>query len=182
MNRRCPNCHSENDVNSKIHFCKNCGNLLFPQKFIDLGLSVLWSDSYYQDNYIEGNTFFTYQEALTLSKNNRVNWSLPTEDQCKELKKNCKWELLQINNKFYYNVKGRNGNSIILPLAGYIEANRIRPTEMNTSGYFWCYSFGDQESIFKFERGFLGGKGIYYFSTAWIKNLPLACIRPIQKK
>lgn len=191
MNRRCPNCHSENDVNSKIHFCRNCGNLLFPIEFVDLGLSVLWSDSYYKESMGGYGRLFTYSEALALCSYNQFRWTLPSETHCEELKKRCKWKLIENNGNYYYNVIGPNGNSIMLSLLGWFPNIPSHPSgkiiEKNTSGVFWCHSFPNKnvgtEYIFRCKRDFLGGKHVegYVNNSNWINYCIEACVRPIKK-
>lgn len=73
--------------------------------YIDLGLpsGTLWADA-----NEEG--FYTFDEAVEIYGD-----SLPTKEQFEELQTHCKWEW----NGCGYEVTGPNGNTIVLPAAGY---------------------------------------------------------------
>lgn len=47
------------------------------------------------------------------------NWRMPTEAECVELLKKCKWKRTNKNGHGGYLVTGPNGNSIFLPAAGF---------------------------------------------------------------
>ena len=47
------------------------------------------------------------------------DWCMPTQAQFQELKDKCTWTWTTKNGKKGYEVKGKNGNSIFLPAAGY---------------------------------------------------------------
>ena len=74
--------------------------------FVDLGLpsGTLWK------NKNEEGGFYTYEQAL-----NKYGNRLPTNEQFEELKKKCSWSWTGSG----YKVTGPNGNSIVLPAAGY---------------------------------------------------------------
>ena len=80
------------------------------QGLVDLGLSsgILWK------NKNEDGGFYTYEQAL-----NKFGNKLPTKEQFAELKNECQWSWLGNG----YRVTGPNGNSIVLPAAGYHGCN-----------------------------------------------------------
>lgn len=90
--------------------------------YIDLGLpsGTLWCD-------INEDGYYTFDEAVE-----KYGDSLPTKEQFEELKDQCKWEW----NGSGYNVTGHNGNSIILPAAGF---RNYYGNEhgVGGSGYYW---------------------------------------------
>lgn len=76
------------------------------QGFVDLGLpsGALWKDKN------EEGGFYTYEQAV-----NKFGNRLPTKEQLEELKNSCRWTWTGSG----YRVTGPNGNSIVLPAAGY---------------------------------------------------------------
>lgn len=77
-----------------------------PAGYVDLGLpsGTLWKAENEDCGWI------TYDQAMKFYGN-----SLPTKEQFKELKNNCLWTWTGNG----YEVKGKNGESIVLPAAGY---------------------------------------------------------------
>ena len=76
------------------------------QGWVDLGLpsGTLWKDKN------EAGGFFTYYQAIAKFGN-----SLPTKEQCEELKNYCQWTWYGNG----YRVTGPSGESIIMPADGY---------------------------------------------------------------
>ena len=69
-------------------------------------------------------------------------WRMPTYSEAKELCENCQWKLRTYGEIKRYEVIGPNGNSIIIPLAGFYGddlSNRFYagPYQTNTMAYFW---------------------------------------------
>ena len=81
-------------------------------EYVDLGLTsgTKWKASNEVNEADAEYDFFTYDEAM-----DRFGTSLPTKEQCDELKAECQWSWTGNG----YNVTGPNGNSISLPAAGY---------------------------------------------------------------
>lgn len=50
-------------------------------------------------------------------------WRMPTYDECYELVTQCEAEMLQMYGAWGYRFTGPNGNSIFIPLAGYLETD-----------------------------------------------------------
>jgi hypothetical protein len=75
-------------------------------------------------------------------------WRIPTKKEIEELCDWCDWELVLIQNKRCYKITGLNGNSIILPLAGYYHENGMYYNHKS------MYFSGDQRSK----------KGVYYIN------------------
>ena len=69
------------------------------------------------------------------------NWCMPTQEQFQELIDNCTWTWTTRNGKNGYEVKGKNGNSIFLPAAGYRSETSIE--DVDFSGYYWSSSFNE---------------------------------------
>ena len=80
------------------------------RQYVDLGLpsGTLWK----KDN--EAGDFYTYDQAMAKFGN-----SLPTKVQFEELKSSCRWTWTGNG----YRVEGPNGQSIVLPAAGYRECS-----------------------------------------------------------
>ncbi len=57
-----------------------------------------------------------------------VNWGdcrMPTYSEIEELKNKCEWILITQNGVAGYHVLGPNGNSIFLPMAGYMSDGQL---------------------------------------------------------
>ena len=80
-------------------------------EYVDLGLTsgTKWKAMNEVNEADTEYDFFTYDEAM-----DRFGNSLPTKEQCEELKSECQWSWTGSG----YNVTGPNGNSISLPAAG----------------------------------------------------------------
>lgn len=96
-------------------------------EYVDLGLTsgTKWKA---MNEVNEADTvydFFTYDEAM-----DRFGTSLPTKEQCEELKAECQWSWTGSG----YNVTGPNGNSITLPAAGCLFNGSV---DVDSRGYYW---------------------------------------------
>ncbi|MCR5423723.1 MAG: hypothetical protein K6E93_03055 [Bacteroidales bacterium] len=92
------------------------------KEFVDLGLpsGTLWKDKN------EDGGFYTYEQAV-----NKYRDDLPTKEQFEELKNKCRWTWIGDGHK----VVGPNGNSIVLPAAGYRDSDG----DVNCVGYCGHY-------------------------------------------
>ena len=63
------------------------------------------------------------------------NWHMPTEEEWEELRTQCTWHWITINNVSGYKIIGKNGNSIFLPAAGYRINNKVQG--LNSQGSYW---------------------------------------------
>ena len=97
-------------------------------EYVDLGLTsgTKWKASNEVNAADAEYDFFTYDKAMA-----RFGTSLPTKEQCEELKNECQWTWTGSG----YNVTGPNGKSISLPAAGY----RGDGSEycVGSYGYYW---------------------------------------------
>ena len=64
-------------------------------------------------------------------------WRTPTKDEWTELREQCDWKRTTLKGVKGYEVKGKNGNSIFLPAAGYYYGQM--PYNANY-GYYWSSS------------------------------------------
>ena len=62
-------------------------------------------------------------------------WSMPTESQFNELINECQWTRKKRGNIIGFEVVGPNGNSIFLPLTGYICSTKAE--YLSQFGYYW---------------------------------------------
>ena len=65
-------------------------------------------------------------------------WCMPTQQQFQELYDNCTWTWTTRNGKNGYEVKGKNGNSIFLPAAGYRGGTGL--SRAGSFGLYWSSS------------------------------------------
>ena len=92
-------------------------------ELVDLGLpsGTLWKDKN------EEGGFYTYEQAVSKFGNR-----LPTREQLEELKNSCRWTWMGSG----YRVTGPNGNSIVLPAAGYRNCSG-GVDGVGSDGYYW---------------------------------------------
>ena len=74
------------------------------------------------------------------------NWRMPTVEECEELEIDCEWTWTTQNGINGHKVTGPNGNSIFLPLAGYM----IGGTQYvsGTWGSYWSSSLTDSSPFY----------------------------------
>ncbi len=66
------------------------------------------------------------------------NWRMPTKAEQDELRTNCTWTWTQKNGTNGYEVKGKNGNTIFLPAAGYRSSSSL--IRVGSYGYYYSSS------------------------------------------
>ncbi len=66
------------------------------------------------------------------------DWCMPTQQQLQELKDNCTWIWTTRNGKNGYEVKGKNGNSLFFPAAGYRDGTDL--DDAGSNGRYWSSS------------------------------------------
>lgn len=81
------------------------------------------------------------------------DWSLPTYEDFKELKLNCKWEIVNQGGVSGYKVTGPNGNSIFLPFQGILSREK-------DSSEFLVY---EKEALSHYWTGSASGAGPGWF-------------------
>ena len=98
-------------------------NSKVPVGYTDLGLpsGTKWGN-------VNANGFYTFDEAV-LQFGNR----LPSKEQWEELKEKCQWMWTGSG----YKVTGPNGNSIILPAAGFCNCDERDNVRVGTHGRYW---------------------------------------------
>lgn len=117
-----------------------------PIKSIDLGLSVKWANmnvgaenprdpgGYYacgetriKTGYGIYNYFPNIGREADVALTKWKYWRMPTREEINELMNNCKFDVYETpERELYCKVTGPNGNSIILPLPGYIDEDGTR--------------------------------------------------------
>ena len=107
------------------------GSTVQAQQWIDLGLpsGTLWKSAN------EKGGFYTYEEAVS-----KFGDKLPTREQLEELKGMCTWTWTGRG----YKVTGDNGNSIVLPAAGYRDCDGY-VYFVGTYGHYWSSTPGDSD-------------------------------------
>ena len=79
-------------------------------------------------------------------------WRTPTYVQMKELVDSCTWQWTSQDNVSGYTVRGKNGNSIFLPAAGYYEGTQLQ--QSNSGGTYQTSTQGGNNSRFAYTLGF----------------------------
>lgn len=101
------------------------------QGYVDLGLpsGTLWKN-------INETGCYDYEESIL-----QFGRSLPSKTQMVELVNHCRWEWSGWYKDYrYYKVIGPNGNSIILPVEGFVERNSGKNYGDGQNGVYWSYS------------------------------------------
>ena len=106
-------------------------------EFVDLGLpsGTKWKSSNEMGN---GSGFYTYDEAIST-----FGSQLPTREQFEELHACCTWEWQGDGG---YKLTSTNGNSIVLPAAGYRTCNGNVVDQVASYGYYWSFTSDNSES------------------------------------
>ena len=102
-----------------------------PQGYVDLGLpsGTLWK-------IFNATGYYKYEEAVRQFGNR-----LPTKEQYEELKAECQWTWTGDG----YKVTGVNGNSIVLPAAGY-RGSDGNIHEAGSRGEYWSSTSGGSDT------------------------------------
>lgn len=70
-------------------------------------------------------------------------WRMPTKQEMQELMDNCIWTWAHYNNTLgYYVVSKKNGNSIFLPVTGFIVSDK---TVNEDCGHYWSKNLSDED-------------------------------------
>ena len=95
--------------------------IIVPTGYVDLGLS---SGTYWKETNESG--FYSYYNAVS-----KFGDKLPTKEQLEELQNECEWTWIGNG----YKVTGSNGNSILLPAAGFRYNGDVR--NVGSFGEYW---------------------------------------------
>ncbi len=103
------------------------------------------------------------------------DWCMPTPQQFQELKDYCTWTWTARNGKNGYEVKGKSGNSLFLPAAGYRGGTNL--TDAESFGYYWSSSLDTDDS--GFGRGLVFNFG-FVSPVRWIYRPYGQSVRPVR--
>lgn len=132
--------------------------------YVDLGLSsgIKWKAVNEKNAADAEYDFYTYDEAVSQFGN-----SLPTKEQCEELKAECQWSW----NGSGYKVTGPNGNSIVLPASGGRDcAGSVN--YVGSYGYCWSSTPGDSSGAW-FLGFYSGGVFVRYSNRCFGRSVRL---------
>lgn len=94
-------------------------------------------------------------------------WSLPTEKQFEELLQECQWTWKSVDGHWGYEIRGKNGNTIFLPAAGWICSTNV--DYRDKYGYYWSaeraplnQQFARSLQFPKNGKGIVGNGYLYY--------------------
>ena len=128
-------------------------NISLPAGYVDLGLSVYWKTSNEWNNS-DDHGFYTYDEAKS-----KFGSKLPTKEQYKELLNKCTWTWTGSG----YNVRGANGNKIVLPAAGIRLCDNGGVNKVGNFGSYWSSTPLGSEFAWNLSFG-VSGHAIYGYN------------------
>lgn len=128
----------EAEKQSKLKADQEREAVLRSQGLVDLGLpsGTLWRES-------NEKGFYNYSAAIRT-----FGGKLPTKEQFEELKTQCQW--IWTGNG--YKVVGSNGNSIVLPAAGY-RYHDGTVNDVGSHGNYWSSTSSDSDSAWCLDFG-----------------------------
>ncbi len=103
------------------------------------------------------------------------DWRMPSEEEWLELKEYCTWEWVNLEGVLGYSVRGRNGNVIFLPAAGY-RSNKGY-IYAGTIGYYWSNSLAEDESYYA-KYLFFDEEKIVIFENYRYYGFPVRAVCP----
>ncbi len=114
--------------------------------YVDLGLTsgTKWKVVNELNPQDSEHGFYTYDEAVSAFGEN-----LPTKEQWMELVNECTWKWTGMG----YKVIGSNGNSIILPAAGYHDDFYDAVTRVGQVGRYWSSNPAGSQSAWALSLG-----------------------------
>lgn len=116
----------------------------------DYGDYFAWGETTAKSNYDwstykYGNNGLFIDSLTTLERSDDAayqnwgsQWCMPTQAQFQEFRDKCTWTWTTRNGKNGYEVKGKNGNTIFLPAAGYRDGTSL--IDDGFHGYYWSSS------------------------------------------
>lgn len=132
----------------------------------DFGNLYSWGETKTKEEY----SISTYDERLKpIQKINQtrydvavselgLEWSIPSEEQFKELLSECKWCWKKMDGHNGFEIEGKNGNRIFLPASGWNRGTEVE--YQNQFGYYWT---SDRSLNTRFARSLRfpkDGKGV----------------------
>lgn len=149
----------------------NVGSTL-PEIF---GYYYAWGETVVKDSYSEENSITSGVDMDDISGDSIYDvaaqewgddWRMPTKSEMDELKNNCTWEWVTVNEVYGYRVTGKNGNHIFLPAAGYMGGttfysgggNYWLSTPYDTKNSYYLYFNNSKSSVESYSRS--GGRTV----------------------
>ena len=115
-------------------------------------LTKYCNNSTYGDNGFVDNKTSLEPSDDAATANWGEGWRMPTMEELQELFDKCNW-MMKTNG---FEVKGPNGKSILLPIAGY----RVTPEtrDVGSNGYYWTCSLSEKNPTEAWTSDFSGRK------------------------
>ncbi len=82
-----------------------------------------------------------------------AGWRMPTEQEMRDLYFNCTWTSSEYNGVKGYTITGKNGKSIFLPKAGYVNYNESEASMTGEKACFWTSERSSSEYAFAYGDG-----------------------------
>ena len=132
----------------------------------DYGRLYAWGETKEKEEY----SIYSYVEQLkpsekiTTSKYDAATtelgseWTLPTEEQFKELISECRWKWKKVDGHNGYEIIGKNRSKIFLPASGWIQSSEVE--YRNQYGYYWTSERSTSSQFARCLQFPKDGKGI----------------------
>ena len=91
-------------------------------------------------------------------------WRMPTREELEELRCECVWERVTLDDVVGDRITGPSGNSIFLPAAGFRDSSKLK--EVTNIGFMWSSSVNEAnpDNVYYFYSGEKEGQKVTYAS------------------
>lgn len=159
------------------------------QNVVDLGLSVLWSDCNLgnEGKYWTGSGVDSYLNSSTNIKLRSEGWRLPSKGELEELINECTWQCIMQDDVWGYQVTGKNGNSIFLPMLGIFDLGAGRLMFYGKAAFYWSSTIHHVDktygtTAYVLQIANFNKKGdTFFIDTSNISANP-SCVRLVKEK
>lgn len=145
-----------------------------------------WGETEIKECYSENNSKTYNINVPNISGNKKYDaatailgddYRIPTEEECIELINRCSWEWCKLNDVEGFEIFGLNGNSIFLPVTGYIYEKELYG---NRYGNYWTGSKSNDE--YNFDAYCMYFTDTVRFTNSFSYRYEGRCIRPVLKE
>ena len=148
-------------------------------EYVDMGNGVMWATMNVgatSTSVTDPGELLTWQDAKTEVAAWGENWRLPTKEELQSLYDNCSWTWDGARQGF--TVTSTNGNSIFLPVAGYIDDEHPSGFGTDDLGFYWSSTYDSGMNMEALRSYYYNNNGVvnplYYDRRNY--GYPIRCI------